>query len=185
MSSAIHALYDGQPPLPGGSRLQAMASEVLRHWQATDDVPGMNVEYNTRLRTTGGRAVLNTNSVELNPRLLGENPDQFLTVLVHELAHLVVYARNPYASDHGLEFRMLMKHAGLDPRATHQMDTAQVRGTRFLYLHHCPSCQYSFIVRSVRRRAICPTCRSVQWDVYRAEASQDGAAALRSKQHSL
>ena len=185
MFSAIHSLYDGQPPLPCGSLLQGMASEVLHHWQATHDVAGVHVMYNTRLRTTGGRAVLNTKTVELNPRLLGENPDQFLTVLVHELAHLVVYARNPYASDHGPEFRMLMKHAGLDPRATHRMDTAHLRRTRFLYLHHCPSCRYSFIVRSVRRRAICPTCRSVQWDVYRAEASEDGAASLRSKQNTL
>jgi hypothetical protein len=48
---------------------------------------------------------------------------------------------------------MLMRQAGFAPEATHSLPVGHLRRRRgkFLYMHRCDECGYSFIARSMRR----------------------------------
>jgi len=108
--------------------LLAAAGEVLARWNAVDALPQLRIVFNGRLRTSGGRALLMQQTVELNPRLLAENPQHIDVVLIHELAHLVATARHGRVKSHGKEWQQLMSEAGQDPKVCH----TRLSGARFL-----------------------------------------------------
>lgn len=121
--------------------LLAAAGEVLARWNAVDELPQLSIVFNGRLRTSGGRALLMQQTVELNPRLLAKNPQHIDVVLIHELAHLVATARYGRVKSHGKEWQQLMSEAGRDPKVCHSMDASEfyhrrrrprLRGARFL-----------------------------------------------------
>ena len=69
--------------------VDAIIQEMLALWNAEDLCDRICWRWNSRLRTTIGRALLEEMILELNPILLGRNPDEMRGVVVHELAHLV------------------------------------------------------------------------------------------------
>ncbi|MAU93014.1 MAG: hypothetical protein CMJ93_02215, partial [Planctomycetes bacterium] len=95
--------------------LFAAAAEVLSRWDAVDELPYLKIVWNGRLRTSGGRALLHQQQVELNPRLIAQNPQCFSMVLIHELAHLIATARHGRIKPHGKEWQQLMIAAGESP----------------------------------------------------------------------
>lgn len=87
---------------------------------------------NPRMRSTGGRARYSRNSIELNVRLLSENPDQIKQVFAHELAHLlsVELFGLTRGRGHKRAWRNVMRRLGYEPRRTHSMDTRELRHGR-------------------------------------------------------
>jgi len=172
-------------PLPTKRTLAAIARRCADAWEMPDLPRQVSFGYNSRLRTTLGRAVLEDRRVELNTRLLIEHPEELITTFVHELAHVAVYIRYGRVAPHGFEFRTLMCAVGLSPAATHDLPVAHLkrRRPRYLYLHRCSDCGYSFITRSVRRNIYCRACGpDMTWDIFRAPQSDKGLAMLKEFQ---
>jgi len=179
---SVDDLWQEGSPLPTLRTLKAIAQRCADAWDMPHLPREVTFGYNGRLRTTLGRAILADRHVELNIRLLMEHPEELVTTFVHELAHLAVSIRYGRVAPHGFEFRTLMHAVGLSPAATHDLPVAHLkqRRTRYLYLHRCSDCGYSFIVRSVRRNIYCSACGpDMTWDIFRAPQSDKGLAQLR------
>ncbi len=85
--------------------VDAVIDEMLQLWQAELLREKITWRWNARLRTTIGRAMLDDMVLELNPLLLGRNPEEMRGVVVHELAHLVTTSRYGFrVPPHGNEW---------------------------------------------------------------------------------
>jgi predicted SprT family Zn-dependent metalloprotease len=169
-TSRFADIWQPSRPLPAKRVLRDLAGRCLELWGETVLFSRVQVVYNPRLRTTLGRAVLDALRVELNPRLLREHPDQLLSTLAHELAHLVVHVRHRRSAPHGREFRELMRAMDFSPRATHRLPVEHLRRRRgkYLYLHRCGDCGYSFVATRAKRGYYCLACGpDMTWDIFR------------------
>ncbi len=174
--------------LPARAELLAFARKLSETWKYPALVK-VRIGYNQRLRSTLGRAILCPQpgrcQVELNTRLLHEHPGEVYDVLAHELAHVVGHFRDRRGTAHGKSFRELMKVAGYSPQATHDLPTEHLRRKRrkYLYLHHCGDCGYTFIARNVKRNCYCVACGpEMAWDIFRAPNTVQGRARLKEMQ---
>ena len=174
--------------LPARAELVAFARKLAELWNYPTLVE-VRIGYNQRLRSTLGRAILYRRPgqchVELNTRLLHEHPAEVYGVLTHELAHVVGHFRDRRGTTHGRCFRELMKAAGYSPKATHDLPTEHLQRKRrkYLYLHRCSDCGYSFIARSVKRNYYCIACGpEMVWDVFSAPNTSQGRATLKEMQ---
>lgn len=170
-------------PLPTPRTLASIAARCGQAW----DTPGLGrrvrIRYNPRLRTTIGRAFLEEDLIELNPRMLADHPNELIPTLVHELAHMVVHWRHGVVRPHGIEFRTLMRCLNLSPDATHSVPVGayRVRRKRYLYLHVCKRCGASFLARRVSRQYYCGACGPrMDWEILRATDTLNGRRALQS-----
>lgn len=182
----VEDLWRPEMPLPARGVLLAIARRCGTAWEMPRLADQVRIAYNPKLRTTLGRAVLESRLVELNTCLLVEHPDQLVETLVHELAHVAVYIRYGPVPPHGRHFRTVMRAVGLSPRATHDLPVAHLRRRRerYLYLHRCSECGDGFIARRVRRDVCCRACGpEMTWDVFRAAATAAGRDALKGMQH--
>ena len=108
--------------------VDAVIDEMLHLWHAEQLREKITWRWNARLRTTIGRAMLDDMVLELNPLLLGRNPEEMRGVVVHELAHLVTTSRYGLrVPPHGDEWKSLMRAAGESTRATHNLDVEGLR----------------------------------------------------------
>jgi len=174
-------LWTPDKPLPGQPVLRAIASRLGAAWEAPHLGDKVRIGYNPRLRTTLGRAMLDERRVELNVRLLSRHRGELIPLLAHELAHVVVHMRYGRVGAHGRHFRTLMRAVNMSPRATHDLPVKQLarRRKRYLYLHRCSSCGYSFVAKSVRRGYYCTACGpGMSWDIYRAANTPQGRESL-------
>jgi SprT protein len=181
-SGRLDGIWQPGLPLPGRSVLRALAARCGEIWDCPDLHLRVRIEYNPRLQTTLGRAMLEEDRVDLNVRLLRDNPLELIPTLAHELAHMVVFSRYGKVAPHGRHFRVLMHSAGLPAETTHGLSTdhLKVRRGRYIYLHKCNVCGVTFIARRVRRNCYCRKCGpTMVWDVWRAPDSASGLKQLR------
>jgi SprT protein len=120
----------------------------------------IRVEWNTRLKTSAGRADYRHKLISLNPRLL-EHPAEIDRTLRHELAHILAQFRagRRRILPHGDEWRAACRDLGIaDEKRCHNLPfAARTYVTRFVY--RCPNCKQEFPrVRRVRRAVACLTC---------------------------
>lgn len=128
--------------------LDALASQVV-------------VEWNPRMRTTAGRAFWPCARIEMNPKLQELAPEEVQQTLLHELAHLVAYARagRRRIKAHGAEWQQACADLGIPgERATHSLPLPG-RTMKRNWRYACPVCGEGFDrVRKMKRRAACYTC---------------------------
>lgn len=173
--------WKSENPLPDKDALGEMVERLSREWNCPGLARRVKIDYNPRLTTTLGRAVFNEMRVELNPRLLRDNPDELAPTLAHELAHLVVHMRYERAAPHGREFKTLMRAVNFSGKATHNLPVSHLRRrqTKYLYLHRCEECDYQFVARSVRRQYYCLACGpKMKWDIFRVPNTSAGLKLL-------
>ena len=150
------------PPARGRDEcLEAKAREILRAVGATDLIPVVQVEWNSRLRSAAGRAHYERRLVSLNPRLRGHGAAEIDRTLRHELAHLVAHLRagRRRISPHGPEWRQACRHLGIgDEQRCHSLPfPTQTRARRYLY--RCARCAREFPrVRRIQRGVACLAC---------------------------
>ena len=128
--------------------LDALASQVAVQW-------------NPRMRTTAGRAFWPCARIEMNPKLQELATEEVQSTLLHELAHLVAYARagRRRIKAHGAEWQQACADLGIPgERATHSLPLPGRTMTRN-WRYACPVCGEGFDrVRKMKRRAACYTC---------------------------
>ena len=111
--------------------VDSVIQEMLALWNAEDLNARISWRWNARLRTTIGRAMLDDMVLELNPLLLGRNPQEMRGVVIHELAHLVTTSRYGFrVHPHGSQWKSLMRAAGESTRATHTLNVEGLRARR-------------------------------------------------------
>ncbi len=136
------------------------ACELLRALGATRIATELCVEWNSRLKTTAGRADYRQKLISLNPRLL-EHPTEIDRTLRHELAHILAQFRagRRRILPHGDEWRAACRDLGIaDEKRCHNLPfPASARARRYLY--KCPNCKCDFHrVRRIRRAVACLAC---------------------------
>ncbi len=131
-----------------GLGLDALAQKVVVVW-------------NARMRTTAGRAFWPEGRIELNPKLKEIAPGEVGGTMLHELAHLVAYARagRRRIAAHGAEWRQACADLGIPgERATHSLPLPG-RTMRKKWRYACPACGQGFDrARKMKRPAGCYTC---------------------------
>ena len=99
--------------------------------------------FNSRLRTTGGRYLLQTHNIEINPKYLIEcGRMELIGIIKHELCHYHLHLENKGYQHRDQDFKQLMKETGA-PR--HCQMLPSLKGKRRgrsekRYLYTCLTC---------------------------------------------
>lgn len=123
----------------------------------------VEVLWNSRMRSTAGRAFLGgTNPrIELNARLNEFGENEIERTFLHEMAHLIAFARfgKRGGAGHGRAWQQACAELGIagEPRC-HQLPLPSSKMTpNFIY--RCPHCKQSFYrVRKMKKKAACSAC---------------------------
>ena len=84
----------------------------------------IGVKINARLRSTAARCFLEHGYIDVNPRMMAANMDEFIRVIIpHELAHQAAYDLFDDCG-HGQAWKDIMIMLGLPPARCHTMETA-------------------------------------------------------------
>lgn len=140
--------------------LLQIARDLLRSLGAGRIATELRIEWNSRLKTSAGRADYREKLISLNPRLI-EHPMEIDRTLRHELAHILAQFRagRRKIPPHGAEWRQACVDLGIgDEKRCHNLPfPARTYAARFVY--RCPNCRQEFPrVRRVRRAVACLAC---------------------------
>jgi len=154
-SDALALQFQGLDP-----DLERQARDLLRANGAARIGAELRVEWNSRLKTSAGRADDRQKLISLNPRLL-EHPAEIDRTLRHELAHLLAQFRagRRRIQPHGIEWQQACRDLGIaGERRCHTLPFPAKRyAARFIY--RCPNCRQEFPrVRRVCRAVACLAC---------------------------
>lgn len=123
--------------------------------------------FNPRLKTTAGRArceyLKNEFTMELNKKVLSENPDGFRATVIHELCHLIDGIIHGKTSGHGARWQNLMYIAGENPERTHTLNCEVRRQKRYKAFCGCDE-GHELTIQRIRKiqdgkRYRCKRCR--------------------------
>jgi len=148
-------------PVGFDQRLTNQCVELLTGLELGDVAAKVVVQWNPRMRTTAGRAFWPEARIEMNPKLREIAPEEVQGTLLHELAHLVAYARagRRRIKAHGAEWQQACVHLGIPgERATHSLPLPG-RKMKRRWRYSCPECGEGFDrVHKMKRRAACYAC---------------------------
>ncbi|CAM5188141.1 Protein SprT-like OS=Ureibacillus acetophenoni OX=614649 GN=SAMN05877842_111154 PE=3 SV=1 [Ureibacillus acetophenoni] len=116
--------------------------------------------FNNRLRTTGGRYLLNSHNIEINKKsyeLFGN--EELRGIILHELCHYHLHILGKGYKHRDADFRTLLKKVGA-PRFCSTIGENQKRKSLSLYLYECVDCkhQYPRKRRMDTRKYCCSKC---------------------------
>src|SRR5207302_6442529 len=138
----------GEGHLIGSSHdvdLESKAREILYELDANKLAFGIRVEWNSRLKTSAGRADYRHKLISLNP-LLFAHPAEIDRTLRHELAHILAQFRagRRRILPHGAEWRKACRDLGIaDEKRCHNLPFKVSESAR-RYVYKCPQCQRDF-----------------------------------------
>ncbi|MGV3487957.1 MAG: SprT family protein [Tuberibacillus sp.] len=116
--------------------------------------------FNKRLRTTGGRYLLQSHHLEFNPSQLAEfGLEEFKKIIIHELCHYHLHLEGKGYRHGDRDFKDLLKRTGgtrfckVIPRLQNQI--------RIIYLYQCKDCGLEYPRRRKvnTRKYVCGKCR--------------------------
>ena len=153
----------GEGHLIGSSHdvdLESKAREILYELGANKLAFGIRVEWNSRLKTSAGRADYRHKLISLNPRLFA-HPAEIDRTLRHELAHLLAQFRvgRRRLLPHGTKWQQACRDLGIaDEKRCHNLPFPAKRYVaRFMY--RCPNCRQEFPrVHRARHAVACLAC---------------------------
>lgn len=141
--------------------MEGEARMLARHLGLPVLAINLSLRWQTRLRTTAGRACAQQVQIQLNPRLLGFS-DELRQTFLHEMAHLVAHARYPKRRlvPHGKEWRRACADLGIPgEKSCHTLSLAPRRKVTRRHVYHCPHCNVEIArVRPLRRSEACLAC---------------------------
>ncbi len=148
------------------SDLKALRAKLLAKFNDVrlTKVETCQIEINNRMRSTAGRATISLNRIQLNGRLLSNNPEHLEQTFAHELAHLISYALYGATdgSGHGSNWQRVMHTMGYSPDRTHSLDVSGLRHEHkavakakcLCGLHILKARKYNKIMRGSRYRCL-------------------------------
>ena len=156
----IGVIDPGYNNVEGNLNVEEIARELLRSHDANRIATQLRVEWNSRLKTSAGRADYCQKLISLNPRLR-EHPAEIDRTLRHELAHVLAQFRagRRRILPHGEEWQEACRDLGIkEEKRCHDLPfTARRYVAHFIY--RCPNCRQEFPrVRRVRRAVACLAC---------------------------
>lgn len=138
---------------------KAMRSELLAKFkQATPghfaEITAIKVSqapivFNPRMRTSLGRVFFKKWKMELNVRLLKENPSEFDATFAHELAHLVAFSAYRDGK-HGRSWKHVMRIFGFPPERCHALDTNHLRRKHATLAYAYCACRQNIEIKARR-----------------------------------
>lgn len=116
--------------------------------------------FNSRLRTTGGRYILNSHNIEVNPRSYEKfGLDELEGIIKHELCHYHLHIEGKGYKHRDTDFRKLLKETGA-PRFCSTLENRTKRKSAKRYVYQCLSCETNYIrkIRMNTERYRCGRC---------------------------
>lgn len=115
------------------------------------------VIYNHRLRTTGGRYLPKTNTIEINPLYRETDYDEFIGIIKHELCHYHLHIEGKGFNHRDQSFKDLLAKTGA-PRFCRPLYENE---NLYKYKYECLQCKHLY--RRTRRvnlnRVCCGKCK--------------------------
>ena len=98
--------------------------------------------FNPRLRTTGGRYLLRSHDIEINPKQYDEHgKDELISIIKHELCHYHLHIQKRGYQHKDKDFRELLQRVGgarfCKPLASNSTKKAKTK----IHVFQCMSCQ--------------------------------------------
>lgn len=116
--------------------------------------------FNKRLRTTGGRYMLRSHNIEINPLVFEKyGMDELIGVIKHELCHYHLHIEGKGYQHRDADFRELLKSTN-SPRFCSTLTDRKVRKTTKRYIYKCAKCSLSYIrkIRLNTKKYRCGKC---------------------------
>lgn len=116
--------------------------------------------FNSRLRTTGGRYMLRSHNIEINPSSYEKFGYKELEgIIKHELCHYHLHLEGKGYKHRDADFRNLLKQTGSPRFCSHIVQNGK-RQTTKRYIYQCVSCQtdYTRKIRMNTERYRCGRC---------------------------
>ncbi len=141
--------------------LTAWCVETSKLLNLTELSRRVRVSWNSRMRTTAGRAWWPDRMIELNPKLKTLPPEELWRTLKHELAHLVAYERagRHHTGPHGPEWQAACAELGIPDEQPYHTLPFKSRKMKRNYSYVCPHCLATMRrVKPIRRMVACYAC---------------------------
>lgn len=116
--------------------------------------------FNARLRTTGGRYLLRSHNIEINPKSYEKfGYDELEGIIKHELCHYHLHIEGKGYKHRDADFRMLLKATGA-PRFCSTMEPGKTKRSTKRYVYECIAChtEYARKIRMNVERYRCGRC---------------------------
>jgi len=116
--------------------------------------------FNNRLQTTGGRYLLHTNNIELNPKYYEERGvAELIDIIKHELCHYHLHIEGKGYQHRDRDFRELLKKVDA-PRFCKPLESVKKRNSKTQYLYECKGCGLKYFRkrRVDTTRYVCGRC---------------------------
>jgi SprT-like protein len=117
--------------------------------------------FNPRLRTTGGRYLLQSHNIEINKKYYDERGiEELIGIIKHELCHYHLHLEKKGYQHRDKDFKNLLKKVGA-PRFCKPLDsTKQSRSTK-AYYYKCKNCSQQYLrkKRVDTSRFVCGRCK--------------------------
>ncbi len=114
------------------------------------------VKFNPRLQTTGGRYLLRTHNIEINPKYYQKHGFKEIEgIIKHELCHYHLHIAGKGYQHRDEDFKRLSKQTGAPRHCT------SLGEKKYRYLYQCTSCEQNYYrVRQMNpTRYLCGKCR--------------------------
>lgn len=156
---------ENEPKLPVAEGLDenlgAHARELLADLKLKTLAARVEVFWNSRMRSSAGRATWPSALIELNPRLREISAHEVERTLRHELAHLVAFERkrSTKIDAHGSEWQKACADLGIPgEKATHRLPLPS-RKLQRQWRYLCLACgKHIDRVRRIKTRVACHDC---------------------------
>ncbi len=126
--------------------------------------------FNGRLRTTGGRYMLNDHSIEINPLVLKmHGMEELIGVIQHELCHYHLHREGRGYQHRDADFRKLLKETS-SPRYCKPLSVGNKKRDN-VHLYKCKECNllYTRQRKMDVRKYRCGKCKGVIMEVRNSE----------------
>lgn len=113
--------------------------------------------FNNRLRTTGGRYLLQSHNIEINPKQYEQFGEAaIIDIIKHELCHYHLHLQKRGYQHKDKDFKQLSQSVGA-PRFCNAIKSYEERAN---YVYQCQSCKKTFLrIKKVNtRKMVCGHC---------------------------
>jgi len=117
--------------------------------------------YNSRLKSTGGRYLLRSHDIEINPKQLEQNGlEEVERIIKHELCHYHLHLEGKGYKHRDADFRQLLQAVGGSRYCKSLPDVARTRQMPYRYRLVCVQCGQAYMrKRKVDvRKYVCGRC---------------------------